>query len=105
MQLAGDGLSESIRDEVKALCSENRELRGGIAEINVEMRLATKYLTGHGEEAPYLGARFSSWNASTASFPFQETLAPSAVEFCRDARSATKPGGAWLATQAVEHDT
>jgi len=49
-QLAGDTVREATSDEVKALRSENRELKEVVAEITLKNRVLKKSLTGLGEE-------------------------------------------------------
>jgi hypothetical protein len=41
---------EATSEEVKDLRSENRELKGVVAEITLKNRILKKSLTGHGEE-------------------------------------------------------
>ncbi len=45
-QLAGDTVREATSDEVKALRSENRELKEVVAEITLKNRVLKKSLTG-----------------------------------------------------------
>ena len=48
-QLVGDTVREATRDEVKDMCSENRDLKEVVAEITLKNRVLKKSLTGHGE--------------------------------------------------------
>lgn len=55
-RLNGDTVREATGNEVKALRSENRELKEVVAEMTLKNRVLKKSLTGLGEEVALWGA-------------------------------------------------